>query len=273
MLKPSTHRRYVFCLRHIIPGLGDIYVDKLTPEDVQRYVVKRMRTAQGHTVLNELRMLRTMAKDALNEGYAYRDFCARVASPKVRRYTKQRPNLLTAEQFRLVFAHIPEKWRGLVLLMVTTGLRWGEASALSWEDIDGNEATITKSNSRGEVVTVKTDRPRTVPILPEVWALLGTPANGALFRSERGGLYRGSPVLRVLRAACLAGGVERVTVHGLRRTFNNLARQMTSREVLKSITGHVTDTMVEHYSFVGADEKLGAASAVLAALQPEAEVN
>jgi integrase len=64
-----------------------------------------------------------------------------------------------------------------------------------------------------------------------------------------------------------------VTVHGLRRTFNNLARQMTSREVLKSITGHVTDTMVEHYSFVGADEKLGAASAVLAALQPEAEVN
>lgn len=47
----------------------------------------------------------------------------------------------------------------------------------------------------------------------------------------------------------------RVTAHGLRRTFNNLARPRTGREVLKSITGHATDAMVEHYSLVGAQEK------------------
>ena len=53
-----------------------------------------------------------------------------------------------------------------------------------------------------------------------------------------------------------------MTTHGLRRTFNNLARQSTSREVLKSITGHSTDAMVEHYSFVGAGEKNTASRAV-----------
>jgi len=46
----------------------------------------------------------------------------------------------------------------------------------------------------------------------------------------------------------------RVTTHGLRRTFNNLARQTTSRDVLKATTGRSTDAMVEHYSLVSTDE-------------------
>ena len=67
---------------------------------------------------------------------------------------------------------------------------------------------------------------------------------------------------KVLTDACRKAGVTRVTAHGLRRTFNDLGRKLTSREVLKSITGHVTDTMVEHYSFVAHGEKVDASKAV-----------
>lgn len=266
-LKAGTLRRYKYSFKHILPALGDLYVDALSPIDIGNYIAERTKSgAAGYTVLNELRCLRTMAKDALNEGCCERDWCARVAAPKVSRYTKKRPNLLDGDQFASVISSVPEKWRGLVLLIATTGLRWGEASALHWEDVDlkAGEATIVRGNHRGTLQAVKNDAShRTVPLLPEVVALWGLrKSKGLIFPARSGKLHRGSPLRRILDAACKAAKVPRVTTHGLRRTFNNLARQVTSREVLKSITGHVTDAMVSHYSFVGVGEKQAAGRAV-----------
>jgi hypothetical protein len=56
---------------------------------------------------------------------------------------------------------------------------------------------------------------------------------------------------------------KRVTIHGLRRTFNNLSRQVTGEIVTRSITGHVTQAMTEHHSHVGAQEKLAAAENIV----------
>ena len=179
--------------------------------------------------------------------------------PKVVGYTREWLNLLTAEQLRKLTDAIPPQWLGLVLFMATTGLRWGEASALHWEDVDLDvgEAVIRWGNDRGTLITVKTKGSnRTVPVVPEVaklWGLRRT--RGLVFPSRYGKLHKGTPLKKVLDKACAKAGVPRVTAHGLRRTFNNLARQTTSREVLKSITGHTTDAMVEHYSYVGLDEK------------------
>lgn len=273
-LKEATVRRYTYSLAHIIPALGDIYVDALSPADVRKYIAKRTKQAEGYTVLNELRCLRTMARDAKAEGYCATYWCDRVKAPKVSRYTKKNPNLLDAEQFIKVMSKVPEQWLGLVLFIVTTGLRWGEASALHWSDVNGKtgEATITHGNHRGTLQTVKNDSSyRTVPVLPEVLSLWGLRRNGELVfpvrqGARKGKLHKGSPLRRVLTAACNAAEVPRVTTHGLRRTFNNLARQKTSREVLKSITGHSTDAMVEHYSFVGIGEKMTATQAVARSL-------
>jgi len=45
-------------------------------------------------------------------------------------------------------------------------------------------------------------------------------------------------------------------MHGLRRTFNDLARRAgVDAVVTKSITGHVTEQMREHYSSVDLSEK------------------
>lgn len=55
----------------------------------------------------------------------------------------------------------------------------------------------------------------------------------------------------------------RFTVDGFGRTFNNIARQVAGEIVTRSITGHVTQAMTEHYSHVGRDEKLAAAGNVV----------
>lgn len=268
-VKNSTRRKYKIGLAHILPALGELYLDAIAPSDVAAYLVRRLEVAAGNTVLNELRLLRVIAKDSVAEGLATRYWCERVRAPKVARYNDENPNLLTPDQGELVLAHVPPRWLGLLTFMMTTGVRFGEASALRWEDIDdAGVVRIRRGNDRGAECTVKTDgSDRAVVVLPEVLELIGLRRDrGLVFPTRRGTMHRGSPLRVVLERACAAAGVTRVTTHGVRRTFNNEGRQVASREVLKATTGHATDEMVGHYSHVGADEKRALARAVAARL-------
>lgn len=272
-IRNSVARKYAYSLAKIIPILGDLYVDLITRDDVEGYVSLRKAEAGikgGNTVLNELRLLRTISRDTVAEGYAAKHWADRVKPPKVRKYSRERPNRFTPMQANVVLAAIPKDWRGIVWLMVTTGLRWGEASALHWEDIDPKtgEALIRYGNDRGTLVPVKTESSyRTIPILPEVIKMLGLRREkGLVFPVTRGPrigqLNAGYPLVNMMKRVCKQLGIQYVTPHGLRRTFNNLGRQMTDRDVLKSMSGHATDVMVEHYSHVELAEKTAAARAV-----------
>jgi len=54
------------------------------------------------------------------------------------------------------------------------------------------------------------------------------------------------------------------TVHGLRRTFNDLTRRAgADGMVTRALTGHVTEAMTAHYSTVGLDEKREAVAGVV----------
>jgi len=263
-LKASTHRRYTYALVKILERLGEIYVDSLTIDDVAKYMATRRKEQAGNTVNNELRLMRTIARDSVAEGLAVRYWCDRVAAAPVAKYTAEDPNLFTAETFPLVMAHVHRRWHGLVLLLATTGLRWGEASALHWRDINRGVATIRYTNDRGTLTEPKTEgSARTVVILPEVLLLIGQRRGDLVFTTGKGTIHRGNPLVNVLRRACKAADLGfMVTAHGLRRTFNNEGRKVLPREVLKSITGHVTDKMTDHYSLVGSAEKSDAATAV-----------
>lgn len=269
-LKPSVARKYMTSLDlHILPALGTMKVDSLTPADVRKYVNERIRSgAAGNTVLNELRLMRTIAGDSVADGVTIRLWTFRVEPPKPRKWTEDDPNLLTAPQLRAMLEHVPDKWRPLVLLLGFTGLRWGEASALRYGDIDRTAGLlrVRRGNWKGRVVTPKTDSStRSVPLPP---IDIGTGEDDmyvfcAKRGKQKGQLYKGSPLRAVLERACKAAKVPRITTHGLRRTFNDLARQVADSQVVKSITGHTTDTMLEHYSMVSHGERQAAQRKVL----------
>jgi integrase len=88
--------------------------------------------------------------------------------------------------------------------------------------------------------------------------------SGYVFPSRSGTLRGPSGLYKAFRESVKAAGIEeRFTVHGLRRTFNDLARRAgVDAIVTKSLTGHVTEKMREHYSTVGLDEKRAAVASV-----------
>lgn len=276
-LKPSTAHGYATMLDvRILPALGDYYLDALTPADVNTWLGK-----QGRSAPNCLLVLRTLLRDAVADLDLPRDPVARVKAPRRRVFTDEEPGLLTAEELRRVldaFRAEEPRWYALAATLAFTGLRWGEATALRWDDVDEPAGVlhVRRAQWRGIVSTTKTDRVRSVPLVPELADVLrehrrglvasqhAGVAEGWMFPSVVGKLHQASamrkPLLHVLRVAGVTRGI---TVHGLRRTFNNLARQVASGEVVRSITGHVTAAMTEHYSHVDVREKRAAAAGVL----------
>ena len=99
----------------------------------------------------------------------------------------------------------------------------------------------------------KTEAGRRVVVLPpEVIKLLIDPGPGDasdwVFPSDvKTPLSSGAlndPLRRVLRRV---GITKRVTVHGLRRTFNTLAMQEASGELVRKVIGHADSAMTIHY--------------------------
>ncbi|MCA9611825.1 MAG: site-specific integrase [Sandaracinus sp.] len=176
----------------------------------------------------------------------------------------------------------------VALTQALTGLRWGEVSALRWEalDVDARVLHVRRKVVRGEELpTTKTNRARLVGVplalldellayraWAEAEALPGREC-GLMFFSNVGtplGSARISHALRDARAS--VGMRSRLTSHGLRRTVTDLLRQAgVDPVVAKSLVGHTTDRMREHYSYVRPSEVRDAADRVAGLVFGEAD--
>lgn len=80
-----------------------------------------------------------------------------------------------------------------------------------------------------------------------------------LFPSLQGGMRSRSCLDKPFARACKAAGITvKLTPRGMRRTFKDLARAAgVSDLVSKAVSGHITETMHEHYQTVGREEMRG----------------
>jgi len=189
--------------------------------------------------------------------------------------------VLTQEELALILdgtKHESPDVRAMIWVGFTTGMRFGEISALEWSDIDLEQGQIhvRKSQVAGNVGPTKTRSYRIVPLHPMVRDILVAHRQwqvkkqvrgldtGLVFLSEVGG-HRFSGILTKPLARCAerAKVKKHVTAHTMRRTFNNLARQAAGEIVARAMTGHATTEMTAHYSHVTLKEK---STAIIAAL-------
>jgi integrase len=281
-VKPSTAETYAGILDcHVLPALGDFFLDKLTDRDVREWHASLVDRLAKQTANNALRVLKMVLGDGCAEFSLPRSPAERVRSFPVRHSPDDDPNLLSPEELGKVldaFRTTEPTDYPLALTLALTGLRYGEASALRWSDIREDEGLIrvVRGQWKGHVSTTKTGVVRSVPLVPELAATLREHrarlvaqqhpglTQGWVFSDDSGGLLRKNYLRLPLEHVVKRVGIKRrFTVHGFRRTFNNIARQVAGEIVTRSITGHVTQAMTEHYSHVGREEKLAAAGSVV----------
>jgi integrase len=281
-VKASTAITYAEALAHyVLPDLGEFFIDKITDGDVKAWQIGLSQRLGAGTVNSALIMLRMVLADAIAEYRLPHNPVSRVKRLAVSPCTDEEPNLLTAEELGKVLAafkeHEPESYP-LAITLALTGERYGEATAMKWGDLDevAGVIRVRRSQWRGIVGTTKTGTVRSVPLVPELQTVLREhrarlASSGIsvldsdwVFPGEDGGLLpRVWLRWALIRVLTRVGITKRVTTHGLRRTFNNLSRQVAGEIVTRSITGHVTAAMTEHYSHVGSEEKLAAAGSIV----------
>jgi integrase len=279
---PGTAERYAAALDdHVLPALGLFFFDQLTALDVQKWVnAGRRKGYRAETIRGWFRVFRTMTRDAMEPLDLPRDPTLRITFPEdeERDDNALKPELLGV--FLQNMERLSPQHYALVAVLAFTGLRFCHASALRWEDMgaDNGVLRVVRKNIRGRVgpVSRKKRAPREYPLHPNLADILRdhrrrlleqqAPGvdSGWMFPSEAGGLRTPGGLWKAWRACVKESKIEeRFTVHGLRRTFNDLTRRAgVDGVVIKSLTGHVTEKMRTHYSTVGLDEKLAAVSSV-----------
>lgn len=275
--------------RHILPYLGSLALKDIDVQVLVGWmaVLGRSRKPNGRpyaraTLHGAWSLVYTMLRDAVplaglmsNPARDLR-FEVKGAAPT------QKASLEREEVERFLAAAVHENpdVRAMMWVGFTTGMRFGEITALRWRDIDFAQKRITVARSQvyGNVGLTKTENHRTTPLHDDVAQVLKehqawcerinilSPEVGLVFPSTRG-TYRTPAVLRraMERCAVRASIEKHVTPHTMRRTFNNLTRRAAGDIVARSMTGHVTEAMTEHYSHVGLLEKEEAVARALGA--------
>lgn len=279
-IKPSSADKYATILdRHVLPALGDYYVDAIEPADVLRW--RDAQRGKPRSINSRLQLLRTMLRDAQIHLNLPRDPTGRVQALPIPQ-TGEDTNRLTPDELTRVLFYLRDRepnWYPLFLTLALTGARFGEASALRWDDLDEDNGIlwIRRSHWKGRVGTTKTGKIRDVPLSEPLRIALNEHrqrllreqapglSDGWMFPSSVGTLQLAVTLRKPLNRALVAAGIERrFTVHGFRRTWNNLLRQVTSAEITRSMTGHDTEAMFRHYSHIERHEKQAAVDRVLA---------
>ena len=148
-LRPSSYANYTIYTRtHVVPRLGDIELQRLTPSNLSAFyralLTDARRDGQGlapKTVRNIHAMLHRALRDAVRLGYLVRNVADAVTPP---RSASPEMQVWTPEQLRTFLAHVRnDRLYALWLLIATTGMRRAELAGLRWVDVDLDAARLS----------------------------------------------------------------------------------------------------------------------------------
>ncbi len=241
----TSYRSYVWMAKVVTRDLGRTPAAGLRPAAINAWRSRLLEQGLSAGTVNRLFSgLRRAYNLAVREGLLTRNPCWKLKClPDIH---DPRP-VITSEQMARLLELLPEQGRIPVLLAYLTGMRKGEIVSLTWDQVDLAEEMIILPASK-----TKTRRHRIIPIPGPVLSWLREQGPGEagelVFLSARGG-----PLLSLAKWFKKAAGKIGVQArfHDLRHSFVTLARQAgVERSVIKTVTGHATDHMFEHYNHV-----------------------
>jgi integrase len=141
-VKLGSYRQYRSVVTvHLIPGLGHIPLQKLTPEKIQAFYAQKLNDGKSPKMVQFIHaVLHQALENAVKWNLIPRNVAKLVTLPRVERYEAQ---TLTVEQVkRLLEVARGSRIEVMLLVALNTGIRRGELSALRWSDIDFENGLI-----------------------------------------------------------------------------------------------------------------------------------
>ena len=157
---------------HIVPDLGNVVLDQVTPQHVQALINKKLRAGLSPKTVQYMRgVLRTALGQAERWGMVSRNAAALVDGPRQHRNVINPLGLDEAR--RLLDAARDDRLGALYSVALAMGLRQGEALGLRWEDVDLEEGVLhvryqlQRLNGKVQLVEPKTAMSRRTLALPD----------------------------------------------------------------------------------------------------------
>lgn len=234
---------------YIVPSIGDVRVDVMTPEDVDRLHAYASRRVTGNTSAQIHRTLSIALNAASRRGYRVTGALQAVDRPRT---TKREIVPLTWDEVaQLLVAAKGDPFEGAYALAVLHGLREGEILGLRWEFIDLQRRTVrvaasvtTDHDGVRTLTSPKTDRGRRTLDLsqPVVEALMRTPRRGALvWPAEDGSPMARSTFYKRWLQMCERAELRPVRFHDLRHSAATLAiGDGVPIQLVSKMLGHAT---------------------------------
>ena len=277
---------------HIAPKIGNIKLQDLRPETIQRVVNDWIDEGlKATTALSIYAILSTALKQALENELIRKNPAAKTKLPKIEKPVRRVFTVDEQERFlEVVKNHCRKEFYVLIL---ATGLRIGEALSLTWDDIDFTEniLSVNKSVTYGVARDYNNKRKdenkwefiigppktktsyRTIPLLPGIVSMLKTlkgrqeseigneyvRRNLVFCNNETGNYLYKCSVNQTFKKCLEKAGVDSkgFSIHCLRHTFatRGLENGIEMR-VMQELLGHTSLKMTaDLYTHVLPDKK------------------
>jgi len=250
-LKFATQEIYSLLLhKHLLPPFGDQRLPEISKEEVQRFVLEKLRQGLSWETVDHLRhLLSKVLGTAVSWGYLAENPVRGVKMPE--RTLKRPRRFLQADEVQRLLESLDEPARTVVLVAVLTGLRIGEILGLRWGRVDllAGSLRVEEKLYKGRFGTPKTRASRREIPLAQVLVRVFL-----AYHSRSGDLSpddlvfatrKGTPLSpdnlrnRDLRPACQLAGFKPIDWHALRRTHSTLLHALgTPLKVAQAQLGH-----------------------------------
>lgn len=275
-IKVSTYVKYRKVINsYIIPGLGHLTLEKLTPQQVKSLYNKKEKDGLEPKTIHSIHgVLHKALDNAVAWSLVARNVCDVVKPPRL---VKKESQSLTMEQAHKLLESVRGQRLELVLtLALVTGMRRGELLALRWSDVDMDARTLRVSrtvdyiNGFGYVVNEpKTAAGRRIIMLPtfvvemlkryrveQLEARLKVGSSweelDLVITDLNGGYFNPRYLAKTFSKLVADAGLPHISFHNLRHSAATLLRSMgVDIKLIQEILGHSNFTITaDIYSHV-----------------------
>jgi integrase len=268
-VRPRTKEIYTWALeRHLLPRLGHRRLDQITVDDVAALIAAmRQSGLKGWTITSALRPLSIILAHAARRGRIAVNPISQLERGERPKHDDQRPKRILSleEMHALLSAADDEQYRCLLELLLTGGLRIGEALGLALSDLDPRhslvrvECQLGRDGTRTPLKTEESQRAVDVPPelmrrLLQLAAARGRSLDPAalVFASRSGSGLERKVAREALKRSVRASGIAppEPTLHDLRHSHASMliAMDIPVVDVQRRLGHRKPDTTLRVYA-------------------------